>query len=164
MLPQRVTLGLLDINIRGTMSYEIRRLPVEEALERYTEFKEHIHSALKYSSGEWTAVQIMQSVITEPAMFQIWEILKDNCPVAFGTTKYLQYHNFTAMHIMTLAGDTDGDIVEWSKIFEEEMKKHPEVDCLELTGRRGFVKQLEKAGWTERYTTMRKSLKAALKI
>ncbi len=164
MRHQRVTLGLLDINIRGTMSYEIRRLPVEEALERYTEFKEHIHSALKYSSGEWTAVQIMQSVITEPAMFQIWEILKDNCPVAFGTTKYLQYHNFTAMHIMTLAGDTDGDIVEWSRTFEEEMKKHPEVDCLELTGRRGFVKQLEKAGWTERYTTMRKSLKAALKI
>jgi hypothetical protein len=146
------------------MSYEIRRLPVEEALERYTEFKEHIHWTLKYSSGEWTAVQIMQSVITEPAMFQIWEILKDNCPVAFGTTKYLQYHNFTAMHIMTLAGDTDGDICEWSLIFEEEMKKHPEVDCLELTGRKGFVRQLEKAGWTERYTTMRKSLKAALKI
>ena len=146
------------------MSYEIRRLPIEEALERYTEFKEHIHGALKYSSGEWTAVQIMQSVITEPAMFQIWEILKDNCPVAFGTTKYLQYHNFTAMHIMTLAGDTGGDITEWSKIFEEEMKKHPEVDCLELTGRRGFVKQLEKAGWTERYTTMRKPLKASLKI
>jgi hypothetical protein len=146
------------------MSYEIRRLPVEEALERYTEFKEHIHSALKYSSGEWTAVQIMQSVITEPSIFQIWEILKDNCPVAFGTTKYLQYHNFTAMHIMTLTGDTDGDIVEWSRIFEEEMKNHPEVDCLELTGRRGFVKQLEKAGWDERYTTMRKSLKATLKI
>jgi hypothetical protein len=146
------------------MSYEIRRLPVEEALRRYGEFEKHLEGALKYSSGEWTAVQIMQSVITEPAMFQIWEILKDNCPVAFGTTKYLQYHNFTAMHIMTLAGDTDGDIAEWSKIFEEEMKKHPEVDCLELTGRRGFVKQLEKAGWTERYTTMRKSLKAALKI
>ena len=146
------------------MSYTIRRLPVEEALSRYNEFREHIEKALKYSSGEWTAVQIMQSVITEPAMFQIWEILKDNCPVAFGTTKYLQYHNFTAMHIMTLAGDTGGDITEWSKIFEEEMKKHPEVDCLELTGRRGFVKQLEKAGWTERYTTMRKPLKASLKI
>ena len=75
MLTQHVTLEQSDINKRGTMSYEIRRLPVEEALRRYGEFEKHLEGALKYSSGEWTAVQIMQSVITEPAMFQIWEIL-----------------------------------------------------------------------------------------
>ena len=38
------------------------------------------------------------------------------------------------------------------------MKEQP-IDMLELTGRRGFVKQLEKAGWTERYTTLRKLIK-----
>jgi len=63
-----------------------------------------------------------------------------------------------ALHIITLAGDTDGDLTEWSAMFEQEMKDQP-IDMLELTGRRGFVKQLEKAGWTERYTTMRKLIK-----
>ena len=43
-------------------------------------------------------------------------------------------------------------------MFEQEMKDQP-IDMLELTGRKGFVKQLEKAGWTERYTTMRKLIK-----
>ena len=63
-----------------------------------------------------------------------------------------------ALHITTLAGETDGDICEWSAMFEREMKDQP-IDMLALTGRKGFVKQLEKAGWTERYTTMRKLIK-----
>jgi hypothetical protein len=57
-----------------------------------------------------------------------------------------------------LAGETDGDLSEWAAMFEDAMKEQP-IDMLELTGRKGFVKQLESAGWTERYTTMRKRIK-----
>jgi len=144
--------------------YKIKQIVGEDILIRYGEIKEKLEDALKYSSGEWTAVQVVESAIREPAMFHIWEVLKDNLPVAIGVTRFIQYNNFSAMHIMTLAGEISGDLKEWSLIFEEEMKKYPQIDCLELTGRRGFIKQLEKAGWTERYTTMRKSLKTSLKI
>ena len=144
--------------------YKIKQIAGEDILIRYGEIKEKLEDALKYSSGEWTAVQVVESAIREPAMFHIWEVLKDNLPVAIGVTRFIQYNNFSAMHIMTLAGEISGDLKEWPLIFEEEMKKYPQIDCLELTGRRGFVKQLEKAGWTERYTTMRKSLKTSLKI
>ena len=82
----------------------------------------------------------------------------DSNRVALGSTRVVQYERFRALHIITLAGETDGDLLEWAAIFEEEMKEQP-IDMLELTGRKGFVKQLEKAGWTERYTTMRKLIK-----
>ena len=39
------------------------------------------------------------------------------------------------------------------------IKKFPQVDYLEFTGRRGLVKGLTKVGWNEKYTTMRKQLK-----
>jgi hypothetical protein len=39
------------------------------------------------------------------------------------------------------------------------VKEYEHINVLEFTGRRGFVKQLIKVGWSERYTTMRKNLK-----
>jgi hypothetical protein len=78
--------------------------------------------------------------------------------VALGSTRVVKYAGFRALHIITLAGETDGDLSEWAAIFEKEMEEQP-IDMLEITGRRGFVKQLKEAGWTERYTTMRKSIK-----
>lgn len=144
--------------------YEIKQVVGEDIFIRYEELKEKLEEALEYSSGEWTAVQLAYKAISEPTVFQLWEVLKDNCPVAIGATRFVQYNNFSAMHITAMAGDTNGDLIEWSSLFEKEIKKYPQVDCLEYTGRRGFVKQLEKAGWTERYTTMRKSLKESLKI
>ena len=113
---------------------------------------------LEYSDGDRNATQIILDSISNPQIYQIWQIFKEGKGVALGSTRVGQYAGFAALHIITLAGETDGDLSEWAAIFEEEMKEQP-IDMLELTGRKGFVKQLEKAGWTERYTTMRKLIK-----
>ena len=138
--------------------YAIERIAGEELLLNYERVKVKLEKALEYSDGERNATQIILSSISEPGIFQIWQIFKDGKGVALGSTRVVQYEAFTALHIITLAGETDGNLTEWSAIFEEEMKEHS-IDMLELTGRRGFVKQLEKAGWTEKYTTMRKLIK-----
>ena len=49
-------------------------------------------------------------------------------------------------------------------IFENMVKKYENIDVLEYTGRRGFIKQLSTVGWEEKYTTMRKSLKENLDV
>jgi hypothetical protein len=43
--------------------------------------------------------------------------------------------------------------------FESMVKQYKNIEYLEYTGRRGFAKQLTKAGWKEMYTTMRKDIR-----
>tara|TARA_B110001454_G_C12285813_1_gene253118 strand:+ start:52 stop:489 length:438 start_codon:yes stop_codon:yes gene_type:complete len=138
--------------------YGIERITGENLLLNYKIIKTKLEKALEYSDGDRSAAQIILNSVSQPQIYQIWQIFNDGKGVALGSTRVVQYEGFTALHIITLAGETDGDLSEWSAIFEEEMKEQP-IDMLELTGRRGFVKQLEKAGWTERYTTMRKLIK-----
>ena len=138
--------------------YKIQRIVGENLLLNYQTIKIELEKALKYSDGERSATQIILNSISQPQIYQIWQISNDGKGVALGSTRVVQYEGFRALHIITLAGETDGNLSKWAAIFEEEMKEQP-IDMLELTGRRGFVKQLEKAGWTERYTTMRKLIK-----
>ena len=138
--------------------YKIDRIVGEDLLNNFQAIKQKLETALEYSDGERSAAQIILDSVTNPGIYQIWNISKDDQGVALGSTRVVQYTGFTALHIITLAGETDGDLSEWAAMFEEEMKEQP-IDMLELTGRKGFVKQLEDAGWTERYTTMRKRIK-----
>ena len=138
--------------------YTIQRILGEDLLINYQFIKTELEKALEYSDGDRNAPQIILDSISNPQIYQIWAVFKDGNRVALGSTRVVQYAGFRALHIITLAGETDGNLSEWAAIFEEEMKEQP-IDMLELTGRKGFVKQLEKAGWTERYTTMRKLIK-----
>ena len=138
--------------------YTIQRILGENLLLNYQTIKTELEKALECSDGDRNASQIILDSISNPQIYQIWQIFKEGKGVALGSTRVVQYAGFRALHIITLAGETDGDLLEWAAIFEEEMKEQP-IDMLELTGRRGFVKQLEKAGWSERYTTMRKLIK-----
>ena len=138
--------------------YTIQRILGENLLLNYQTIKTELEKALEYSDGDRNATQIILDSISNPQIYQIWQIFNDGKGVALGSTRVVKYAGFRALHIITLAGETDGNLSEWAAIFEEEMKEQP-IDMLELTGRRGFVKQLEKAGWSERYTTMRKLIK-----
>tara|TARA_B110000211_G_C13828133_1_gene442313 strand:- start:278 stop:718 length:441 start_codon:yes stop_codon:yes gene_type:complete len=140
--------------------YEIKQIVGEDVLTRYNEIKIGINKAMEHSSGEWTAVEIVEHVIADPNLFQEWDILKDGTSIAISTTRVLHYGKFTALHIITLGGsDLYDEIPNLIVQFENTIKEHESIDALEYTGRRGFVKQLTTVGWVEKYTTMRKSLK-----
>ena len=138
--------------------YTIQRIVGEGLLLNYKLIKTELEKALEYSDGDRNASQIILDSISNPQIYQIWGVYKDSNRVALGSTRVVKYAGFRALHIITLTGETDGNLSEWAAIFEKEMEEQP-IDMLEITGRRGFVKQLKEAGWTERYTTMRKSIK-----
>ncbi len=138
--------------------YTIQRILGEDLLLNYEVIRNELQKALEYSDGDRNAAQIILDSISNPQIYQIWGVYKDSNRVALGSTRVVKYAGFRALHIITLAGETDGNLSEWAAIFEKEMEEQP-IDMLEITGRRGFVKQLKEAGWTERYTTMRKSIK-----
>tara|TARA_B100000953_G_scaffold268924_1_gene238403 strand:+ start:857 stop:1297 length:441 start_codon:yes stop_codon:yes gene_type:complete len=145
--------------------YKIEQVLGEDILLRYKEIKIELERALKHSSGEWTSSQIVARTISEPHLFQIWEILKDNSVIGIGSTRVMQYNNFLALHIITLGSkDIYDEMPNLITIFEDIVKKYENIDVLEYTGRRGFIKQLSTVGWEEKYTTMRKSLKENLDV
>ena len=145
--------------------YKIEQVLGEAILLRYKEIKIELERALKYSSGEWTPSQIVTRAISEPHLFQIWEILEDDSVIGIGATRVMQYNNFIALHIITLGSKNIYDeMPNLITIFENMVKKYENIDVLEYTGRRGFIKQLSTVGWEERYTTMRKSLKENLDV
>ena len=146
------------------MSYDIIRLDMEDVLSRYNLIKVSIDRALSYSSGEWTTSQIIRNCIADPSYYQIWEVVENGETQGFGSTRVIDYPNFTAMHVMTFSGRTSEDFQKWSERWDEILKEHPNIDIVELTGRRGWVKKLEKLGYTERYTTMRKSFKETIDV
>lgn len=140
--------------------YEINRIEGEEILLRYAEIKREVERALDHSDGEWNAEQIITSAITHPLEFQIFEAKVDGVLKAIASTRVIGYKNFTAFHIITLGGsEIYEDMPGLIQYFEEMVREYEHLDYLEFTGRRGFVKQLTKVGWTERYVTMRKHLK-----
>jgi hypothetical protein len=144
--------------------YTIKQILDEELLSRFDEIKVNIDKALVYSDGEWTSYQIVKQAIANPGLFQVWDILgKHYESVAIATTRFLEYNNFNSIHIITLGSTAQkevyGDFPLWANEFEKMIKKFPQVDYLEFTGRRGLVKGLTKVGWNEKYTTMRKQLK-----
>ena len=91
----------------------IKQIQGEQILLRYSDIKAEIEKALEYSSGEWTAHQVVQQAVANPNMFQIWEIQKGNHWVAIAATRVVQYLNFTSLHIMTLGGEgIKDDLIE----------------------------------------------------
>ena len=142
--------------------YEIKQIEGEDILIRYNNLKHEISRALEHSDGEWTAAQIVEAAIKEPAMYHLWEILMDGSPVAIATTRIITYNNFTSLHIITLGGkEIYAEMPYLITEFENMVKKYEHIDYLEFTGRRGFIKQLNKVGWKEMYVTMRKNLNAS---
>jgi len=149
----------------GTLVLNIRQIEGEDILLRYNDIKEEFDKALEHSSGEWTAAQITSKAVSEPHMFQIWEVQKGNHWIGIASTRVMYYNNFVALHIITLGGSNMYDnMPELITKFEEIVKQYDNIDVLEFTGRRGFIKQLNTVGWKERYTTMRKSLKENIDV
>ena len=69
----------------------IKQIQGEEILLRYSDIKKEIEKALEYSSGEWTAHQVVQQAVADPNMFQLWEIQKGNHWVAIAASRVIQY-------------------------------------------------------------------------
>lgn len=142
------------------MSYTIKQILGEDILLRYKELAEGIDKAIEYTDGEWTSIQLIEACIKQPSLFHVWEVVKGDEVLAIATTRIITYNNFTALCIVTLGGsELYKEMPALITEFEKVVRKYDQIDYLEYAGRRGFVKQLTKVGWTERYTIMRRNLK-----
>lgn len=142
----------------------IVKLDVEDILKDYNEIAPMISVALEHSSGEWTTLQVLQAAIADPANFHVWYVYDKGELVATASTRLVRYNNFIAIHIITLGGKTNDKLSEWTEEFVEQMREYPQVDVIEFTGRRGLLKPLVKAGWKERYTTVRYAMNDTINL
>ena len=146
------------------MTIKIKQLTKEEVFTDYSEILPELKKALDHSSGEWTPQQVIEGCVSNPANMHIWYVFDDDERVAIASTRVVQYNNFLAIHIITLGGKTNDKMGEWTEEFINILKQYPQLDCIECTGRKGLLKPLIKAGWKERYVTIRKSLKEGFDV
>ena len=81
--------------------YGIERITGENLLLNYKIIKTKLEKALEYSDGDRSAAQIILNSVSQPQIYQIWQIFNDGKGVALGSTRVVQYEGFTALHIIT---------------------------------------------------------------
>ena len=141
------------------MTIGIKQLTKEDVFKDYSEILPELKKALDHSSGEWTPQQVIEGCIHDPSNMHIWYVYDDDERVAIASTRVVKYNNFLAIHIITLGGKTNDKMTEWTEEFIKILKQYPQC-----TGRKGLLKPLIKAGWKERYVTIRKSLKEGFDV
>lgn len=143
--------------------YTVKIMEHEECLKRWNEIEPCITKALKHSRGEWTSTEIMREVMRDPSNFHIWDIKNSNDEtVAFSSSRINHYNRYKALHIITL-GNTEGNpssFEEYKEIVSkvEDKAKEAGLQRLEFTGRKGWLKVLNKLGYKPQYVTMDKEL------
>ena len=57
--------------------YTIQRIVGEDLLLNYQAIKTELEKALEYSDGERSAAQIILNSVSQPQIYQIWQVYKD---------------------------------------------------------------------------------------
>ena len=143
--------------------YTVKIMEQEECLKRWGEIEPCLAKALVHSRGEWTPTEIMREVMRDPTQFHIWDIKANTGEtVAFGSTRINRYNRYSSLHVITLA-NVEGNKALFkdyigivSKV--EEKAKEAGLQRMEFTGRKGWLKVLNKVGYNEQYVTMDKEL------
>lgn len=88
----------------------------------------------------------------------LWVILSNKTPVAFYTTRLIEYPNRRAMAVDWLGGSK---ILSWRDAALDEMEKHARANnCqhLEGYGRLAWGRMLKRRGWEPEYVAYRMEL------
>ena len=99
----------------------------------------------------WTPEDIILHTLQDPVNFHIWKIVDgQGTPVAYASTRTIQYPQHSALSIVTLA-NVDGDPTEWG-LYKDLINKVEEIaiasnyDKIEITGRLGWKKRIKPMG------------------
>lgn len=140
------------------MFYQIVRIYnhkilASEALAKTTWF---IQQGLDQSKGEEDLDSILRYVVEGTA--QLWIVYNGSFVVGAYTTQVIDYPNLSTVRIITLAGD---EFSQWIDLAYKELvqfAKSQNAKRLDLVGRKGWVKVLDRFGFKEAYTVVVKEL------
>lgn len=121
----------------------------------WQEVEPFINKALEYNHGEFTTEDIYGWLKNQK--MQLW-VVHENGIQAAAVTEVVIYPRKKIVRILALAGN---GFDEWSDDLQalfEFWGKKLDADGIEIIGRRGWIKKLEKYGYSEAHTVLKKEL------
>jgi hypothetical protein len=115
-----------------------------------------LEPSVETSKGKFT-VDDIRAEIAEGALV-LWVVVSDKVPVAFYTTRLLEYPGRRAMAMDWLGGS---GLLSWRDAALDEMEKHARANgCqhLEGYGRLAWGRVLKRRGWKPEYVAYRMEL------
>jgi hypothetical protein len=115
-----------------------------------------LEPSVETSKGKFSVEDIRAEI--ERGELVLWVILSDKTPVAFYTTRLIEYPGRRAMAMDWLGGS---GVLSWRDAALDEMEKHARANgCqhLECYGRLAWGRILKQRGWQPEYVAYRMEL------
>jgi hypothetical protein len=122
---------------------------VRDLLDKLDQFRPELEAAMEHNGNTHTFDDLAAMVLQ--GRLRLW-----TTPNSAALTEVIEYPQQKHYHVFAAGGDL-GEIVETIPLVEQAAR---DAGCckLTITGRRGWVRSLEKHGWQEAFTTCVRSL------
>ena len=112
--------------------------------------------SVETSQGKFTVADLRTGIMNDDLV--LWVILKDKRPVAFYTTRIIEYPNRRAMAMDWVGGS---GVLSWKEAALDAIEQHARANnCqhLEGYGRMAWGRILQRRGWKPEYVAYRMEL------
>jgi hypothetical protein len=121
---------------------EVIILTPEEALTEFSNIQKYITVAHITGTSETSLPDIMGKILS--GSIQAWISRDDKGSInCVGTTEFLNYTSYRALHIITLGGENGLDLNGLHSSIES-FARHHECSCILFWGRKGWEKSSDK--------------------
>lgn len=137
---------------------EITRLNKKDADTYFIVLLPFIEKALEHSEGEYDLVDVEHGLLS--GRYESWIAVADDEVKAVAITEVVQHPNYRELLIKHIGGK-DKNIwmtPEWQDRTFSQYAKDTGCKNLVMFGRKGWKRVLDKLGWKESYTIMKKEI------
>jgi hypothetical protein len=118
-------------------------------------FKEYAERVLPLTRKRRCATRFLFDLMNNQEM--LWVVAGDDGKViGFCSSAFVEYDEVKLLQVRMLAGDFFSEWIEDMHSLLEKFAHENNCDGLELIGRRGWVRKLERFGWREAFITVEK--------
>lgn len=136
---------------------EVVKLNSEEAIEYFPVVLPYIKRAVDQSQGEYGVGDYLDYLGN--GVFDLWVIVKDNEVIGAGVTAIVHHPQYNVCVIRLLSTDVGTGLETITTKTIERWAKVNGCKRLEMYGRKGWLKVLNKYGWKQSpYTVMEKEI------
>lgn len=124
---------------------ELVRLQTEHASKYFIVVKKWIDKLVEKSDGSYLTEDYKKYI--ESGVFQLWIIVEKDNLIGMGVTEIVKYPQYNICLIRVLATDTGKGLETVQTTAIEDWAVANNCKRIELEGRKGWLKVLDKVGW-----------------